>query len=136
MPGRSNNFKAKSMLSKIELEFLKSPESFSADYSRVLRHRIKAKTAQLHSELALLEGSGLSVTENCNGVTEFCNGQQNKQGLNHVAFKEILAGPTGIEPATPGLKVRCSSLTELRTPLKSLRTDRKMRRGFLAFRLE
>ena len=25
------------------------------------------------------------------------------------------AGPTGIEPATPGLKVRCSSLTELRT---------------------
>ena len=26
------------------------------------------------------------------------------------------AGPTGIEPATPGLKVRCSSLTELRTP--------------------
>jgi hypothetical protein len=25
-----------------------------------------------------------------------------------------LAGPTGIEPATPGLKVRCSSLTELR----------------------
>jgi hypothetical protein len=26
-----------------------------------------------------------------------------------------MAGPTGIEPATPGLKVRCSSLTELRT---------------------
>ena len=46
------------------------------------------------------------------------------------------AGPTGIEPATPGLKVRCSSLTELRTPLKLLRTDRKMRRGFLAFLLE
>jgi hypothetical protein len=28
--------------------------------------------------------------------------------------KEPLAGSTGIEPATPGLKVRCSSLTELR----------------------
>ena len=25
-----------------------------------------------------------------------------------------MAGPTGIEPATPGLKVRCSILTELR----------------------
>jgi hypothetical protein len=31
------------------------------------------------------------------------------------------AGPTGIEPATPGLKVRCSSLTELRTRKDSLR---------------
>jgi|WetSurMetagenome_2_1015567.scaffolds.fasta_scaffold39169_2 hypothetical protein len=26
-----------------------------------------------------------------------------------------MAGPTGIEPATLGLRVRCSSLTELRT---------------------
>ena len=26
-----------------------------------------------------------------------------------------MAGPTGVEPATLGLKVRCSSLTELRT---------------------
>jgi hypothetical protein len=25
-----------------------------------------------------------------------------------------LAGPTGIEPVTPGLRVRCSGLTELR----------------------
>ena len=74
------------MLSKIELEFLKSPESFNADYSRVLRHRIKAKTTQLRDELALLEESGLSVTENCNGVTEFSNGQQNQQSLNQAAF--------------------------------------------------
>jgi hypothetical protein len=84
------------MLSKIELEFLKSPENFSGDYTRVLRHRIKAKTAQLRSELALLDVSGLSVTENCNGITEFSNGQQNQQGLNHVAFKETEAGPTVI----------------------------------------
>ena len=28
-----------------------------------------------------------------------------------------MAGWTGIEPATPGLKVRCSSLTELRAQL-------------------
>jgi hypothetical protein len=83
------------MLSKIELEFLKSPESFNADYSRVLRHRIKAKTAQLRSELALLEGAGVSVTENCNGVTEFSNGNQ---GLNQGAFENPVELGMGIEP--------------------------------------
>ena len=35
--------------------------------------------------------------------------------------KANLAGPTGVEPATLGLKVRCSSLTELRTRKDSLR---------------
>ena len=44
------------MLSKIELEFLKSPENFSADYARVLRHRIKAKTVQVHMNFLCLLG--------------------------------------------------------------------------------
>ena len=73
-------------MSKIELEFLKSPKSFNADYARVLRHRIKTKTIQMRDELSLLESSGLSVTENCNGVTEFCNGQQNQKSANQVAL--------------------------------------------------
>ena len=82
------------MLSKIELEFLKSPENFNADYTRVLRHRIKAKTVQMRDELSLLEGSRLNVTENCNCVTEFCNG---KQSLNKAAFNN-LAPRMGFEP--------------------------------------
>ncbi len=85
------------MLSKIELEFLKSPESFNADYSRVLRHRIKAKTAQMRDELALLEGSGLSVTENCDNVTEFCNGQQS---LNQAALRELMVLRPGFGPGS------------------------------------
>jgi len=64
------------MLSKIELEFLKSPESFDADYCRVLRHRIRSKVQRIKSEITLLEAHGVSVTENCNGVTEFCKGQR------------------------------------------------------------
>ena len=88
------------MLSKIELQFLKTPESFDADYSRVLRHRIKAKTAQMRDELSLLEGSGLSVTENYNGVTEFCNGRENQQGLNHVAFGNRLVLRPGFGPGS------------------------------------
>ena len=98
----------------------KIPRKFNADYARVLRHRIKAKTVQMRGELTLLSGASLNVTGNCNGVTEFCNGQQNKQGLNYVAFKEKLAGPTGIEPATYGLRVRRSSLTEPRARMASL----------------
>ena len=42
--------------------------------------------------------------------------------LNFKSRRE--AGPTGIEPATPGLKVRCSSLTELRTRSLFVEADR------------
>jgi hypothetical protein len=41
-------------------------------------------------------------------------------------------GPTGIEPATPGLKVRCSSLTELRALMLRL-LEGETSWGFLAF---
>ena len=47
-----------------------------------------------------------------------------------------MAGPTGIEPATPGLKVRCSSLTELRTRTCFVAADRKTQGGFLVFRFQ
>ena len=86
------------MFSKIELAFLKSPENFSADYARVLRHRIKIKSARLQSELILLEDSGTNITRNCNGVTEFCNGQQNKQNLNQVVFGKREVRLPGFEP--------------------------------------
>jgi hypothetical protein len=85
------------MLSKTELEFLKAPDSFEADYSRTLRFRIKSKVEKIKSEIALLEANGISVTENCNGVTEFCNGQQNQQSLNQAAFGKMELG-MGIEP--------------------------------------
>jgi hypothetical protein len=42
------------MLSKTELEFLKAPETFEADYSRTLRFRIKSKVEKIKSEVALL----------------------------------------------------------------------------------
>ncbi len=57
------------------MEFLNSPEKFNAAYARVLCHRIRAKTAQRHKGLDLFSGSG---ARNCNGVTEFRNGQQNQ----------------------------------------------------------
>jgi hypothetical protein len=82
------------MLSKIEFEFLKSPESFDADYRRVLRHRLRAKIKALECELPLLEAHGFSVMESCNGITEFCN---NQQSLNRAAFNKLELG-MGVEP--------------------------------------
>jgi hypothetical protein len=46
----------------------------------VLRHRIKAKTAQQHKGLNLFDNRG----QNCNGVTEFRNGQQNQINPNQA----------------------------------------------------
>jgi len=76
------------------MEFLKNPKKFDADYSRVMRHRIKIKAEEFRAQIALLQGcgalgvNGLSVTENCNGVTEFCKCQQNQKGLNQIPFIE------------------------------------------------
>ena len=56
------------MLSKIKLEFLESPQHFDADYPSVLRRRVNSKIRGLREEIALLEKSGISITENCNAV--------------------------------------------------------------------
>ncbi len=73
------------MLSETEIEFLKNPQSFDANYSKALRHRIRAKIEGLREELRLLENAGFMVTEKCNQVTENYNP---KQSLNQVAFQE------------------------------------------------
>jgi hypothetical protein len=70
------------MLSKSELRFLESPESFDPDYARVLRCRITAKQTKLQKDLDVLNSSQLSVTENCN-VTELSKHQKSaNQALN------------------------------------------------------
>jgi hypothetical protein len=76
------------MFSKAELEFLKNPEKFNADYARVLRCRIRAKTTQIYN-LTLLQSSGFSAKESCNGVTEFSNGQQNQISANQALFVNL-----------------------------------------------
>ena len=97
------------MLSKTELDFLKAPETFEADYRRTLRFRLKSKVEKIRSEIALLEANGISVTENCNGVTEFCNGQQNQKSANQAAFGKQGCGfgaPAGIRTRVFGSKGR------------------------------
>jgi len=46
------------MLSRTELEFLKSPKAFDSEYQRILRHRIRAKVQRLRQEVGLLGNQG------------------------------------------------------------------------------
>ena len=104
MQARLYAFKVMSMLSKVELEYLKAPEKFDAAYSRVLKCRIKAKSAHMQEEAMLLKGAGLSVTENCNAVTDFSNANQSS---NQALNAKWMAGPLGFEPRTSGSAGRC-----------------------------
>ena len=89
-------FLVKVMLSKAEMEFLKAPEKFNADYSRVLRHRIKVKSAQMREHAILLQGSGLNVTENCNAVTNSCNANPSSNKALNVKISENGGALAGI----------------------------------------
>jgi hypothetical protein len=70
------------MLSAIELEYLKNPECFGANYAYVLKHRIKQKVSALQEELAFLNSAGF-LTESCKNLTEI---SKNQKSLNQVAF--------------------------------------------------
>jgi hypothetical protein len=61
------------MLSAVELEYLKSPERFNANYSRLLKHRIRGKVKALSSELSILKHAGFL------GVTESHNSRQTRK---------------------------------------------------------
>jgi hypothetical protein len=89
------------MLSKTELEFLKCPERFDADYRRVLHYRINSKAAELRREITLLETRGFRVTENCNGATEFCNGEQSP---NQAALEKLMVARERFELSSAGPK--------------------------------
>jgi hypothetical protein len=92
------------MLSKTEIEFLKSPEKFDSEYKRVLKCRVKAKSTQLRETLLLLQGNGLNITENCNSITEYSNANLS---TNQAEISKRMAGPRGFEPLTSGSAGRC-----------------------------
>jgi intergrase/recombinase len=89
------------VLSKIEREFLEAPERFDANYSRVLRSRLRAKAARLRGELGLLEAKGLGIREDCNGIRESRNGEK---PVNCVAFGEPWWTEGDLNPRPPECK--------------------------------
>ena len=86
------------MLSKTEIEFLRNPERFDADYRLLMRHRVNDERLRISDSNRIIAScgelgiNGLSVTEFSNRVTKFSNGQQNQKSLNHVSFVESEGG--------------------------------------------
>jgi len=77
----------KEMLSRVELEYIRNPEVFHPEYSRVLRLRIRQKLDKLKGLLQLLVQSEFApylnnIIANCCGVTENCNALQNSVTLH------------------------------------------------------
>ena len=94
------------MFSKVEMEFLKSPEKFDGVYRRVLRYRIKVKIVQMREHVMLLQGIGLNVTENCNAVTNFSNANLSLNQALNTKTELKMAGPMGFEPMISGFEGR------------------------------
>ena len=78
----------------------------AAAHQFMLRHRMTAKSAQMRESAILLQGAGLSVTENSNAVTEYCNANQS---INQALNAKIVAGPLGFEPRVSGSAGRCNN---------------------------
>jgi len=77
------------MLSQAELEFLKNPSGFGANYAKSLRHRLRKKVRVLRQELRLLEEAGFGgVAENRDRVVEFSNPGEN---VNQAPFSDSRA---------------------------------------------
>ena len=89
------------MLSKKELQYLENPDAFNPDYARILRHRIKCKVQRLKSEIPLLNARGFSVTENCNGVTEFHNGEKRQNQGSFPKIRQEWWGRRDLNPGSP-----------------------------------
>ncbi len=96
------------MLSQKEVEFLQSPENFSADYSYVLKYKIKNKVKALNEELELLCRAGLIEFSK---ITEFSKISQKSGKLEKSLLlqnsDDNVVGRTGFGPATFCTSSRC-----------------------------
>jgi hypothetical protein len=88
------------MLSRAEIEFLRNPSNFDANYSKSLRCRLNKKVKTLRQEMQLLEEAGFVVANNRNWVTKnSCggNGANRSSPQNPSAF--MVRSP-GFEPGS------------------------------------
>ena len=84
------------MLSQVEIDYLRTPERFNANYCKALRHRIRGKVQALREELALLESAGfMRVMADCDAVTDFYN---TEQSLNQAPMQELWCARRDLNP--------------------------------------
>ncbi len=99
------------MLSKSELKFLTEGGTGNPDYDRVMKHRIRAKLLKFERDVPVLKRNDWSrrwllqvlssVTENCNGATEFRNAGENENSPNNAPSVRKVAPGRGFEPLRP-----------------------------------
>ena len=106
------------LFSKAEMGFLKGTRAVNSSYERVLLHRIFRKLDCFRDEILPILARNQktqswveSITENCNGITDFSNNSHNREKLENSLFSqnndEMLVGRTGLEPATFCTSSRC-----------------------------
>ena len=79
------------MLSLKEIEYLRSPESFNANYKYFLKHQIKNKVKSLSEELLLLSDAGFlnGLRESSKSLRDFNKTQKNEISSNSAYFEKI-----------------------------------------------
>ena len=88
------------MLSRTELEFLKNPRDFDANYTKSLRHRLHKKVELLQDELRILEKAGFVVAKNGNRAARNSN---LGEGANRVPLQnpgDFMVRSPGFEPGS------------------------------------
>ena len=88
------------LLSQKEIEYLRSPQSFSSNYSYVLKHKIKNKVKALNDELELLQRAGLIEFSK---ITEFSKNTKSEKKLELSLKNDIKAGPMEVDPPEANL---------------------------------
>jgi hypothetical protein len=92
------------LLSQKEIEYLRSPESFNANYKYFLKHQIKNKVKSLSDELMLLSDAGFlnNLSETSKSLRDFNKISKNDGKLENRSFSQksngSMVGLPGFEP--------------------------------------
>ena len=89
------------MLSRVEIEFLESPGSFGAKYSKSLRHRLRKKAELLRFELNLLMEAGfVGVAGNRDRVAKVRNLEKSPRRVPFSNRGAPVVRSPGFEPGS------------------------------------
>ncbi len=88
------------MLSQKEIEFLRSPDKFNANYRYYLKHQIKNKVQAFDEELLLLQNAGFldSLRVSTKSLRDSTKDVLNEKSSGKASFREMMVGPPGFEP--------------------------------------
>ena len=133
------------MFSQKEIEFLRTPDKFNANYRYYLKHQIKNKVHALNEEFILLQNAGFldSLRESSKGLWDYTKNSLNEKSSKQASFKNLMVGPPGFEPES--IEPKSTSLDQAsrrpqsvcgnsisHAPIKTLSTT-KSKTSFAAF---